>query len=298
MEFTLNEEETLIRDMAQGFAESELMPRATKHDRQSFVDPEVFAKMKELVLEGVRAGAIGFATSTSPNHNGHGGIPMPSRLADDAELRELVGCLKEAGRGVFMLTKGGQTKIEFLEELAAACGRPVVVAALLHNNSSPRGVFDDLKDQRREGAAAGCWAPFLLRADHGFTLPRPKLEGLAAWKTALSITAKKKIMVEAKKHFATRSRRGRSTAPPRRSQRAVHGQGTRCTWERRPYETEWQQTTVPAGARHGPIRGRDARLRSRRTWTGVQRAAAQLDEQCRRMLRHPHSRYRSRAGAP
>ena len=66
------------------------------------------AKMKEIVLGGMRAGAIGFATCTSANHNGHGGIPMPSRLADDAELRALVGCLSEAGRGVFMLTKGGQ----------------------------------------------------------------------------------------------------------------------------------------------------------------------------------------------
>src|SRR5687767_200185 len=54
------------------------------------------AKMKEIVLGGVRAGAIGFATSTSANHNGYGGIPMPSRLADEAELRALAGCLRQA----------------------------------------------------------------------------------------------------------------------------------------------------------------------------------------------------------
>src|SRR5258705_1409100 len=48
------------------------------------------AKMKDIVLDGMRAGAIGFATSTSPNHNGHGGRPMPSRLADEQELRALV----------------------------------------------------------------------------------------------------------------------------------------------------------------------------------------------------------------
>src|SRR5260221_4862717 len=40
--------------------------------------PTEVARMKEVLLEGMRAGAIGFATSTSPNHNGHGGIPMPS----------------------------------------------------------------------------------------------------------------------------------------------------------------------------------------------------------------------------
>ena len=66
--------------------------------------PEEIQHMKKLVLEAMRAGAIGFATSTSPAHNGGGGKPMPSRLADDAELRALVGCLGEAKRGVFMLT--------------------------------------------------------------------------------------------------------------------------------------------------------------------------------------------------
>src|SRR5262245_32810559 len=121
-------------------------------------------RMKEIVLGGVRAGAVGFATSTSANHNGYGGIPMPSRLADDSEMRTLVGCLREAGRGVFMITKGGGTSIPFLEEVAAASGRPVIVAALLHNNVTPRGTFDELESidaatargRRRFGAASCC----------------------------------------------------------------------------------------------------------------------------------------------
>ena len=76
--------------------------------RRAASDAEIEA-MRQIVLEGLRAGAIGFATSTSPAHNGEGGIPMPSRLADEKEMRALVGCLKEGGRGVFMLTKGSQT---------------------------------------------------------------------------------------------------------------------------------------------------------------------------------------------
>jgi N-acyl-D-aspartate/D-glutamate deacylase len=148
------------------------------------------AKMKEIVLGGVRAGAVGFATSTSANHNGYGGIPMPSRLADDAEMRALVGCLGEAGRGVFMLTKGGQTRVDFLEELAAASGRPVVVAALLHNNVDPRGVFDDLdaiaaanaRGRRLYGAVSCC--PLTM----DFTLHSPyTFEGLKAWKPAMAL---------------------------------------------------------------------------------------------------------------
>jgi N-acyl-D-aspartate/D-glutamate deacylase len=152
--------------------------------------PEEVARMRGLVLEGMRAGAIGFATSTSPAHNGHGGLPMPSRLADDAELRALVGALKEAGRGVFMLTKGGHTKVSFLEELAAASGRPVVIAALLHNSTNPRAVFDDLeaiaqanaRGHRLVGAVSCC--PLSM----DFTLHSPfTFEGLESWKPALPL---------------------------------------------------------------------------------------------------------------
>ncbi len=144
--------------------------------------------MRRLVLEGINAGAIGFATSTSPAHNGHGGIPMPSRLADEAELRALVGCLKEADHGVFMLTKGGHTKVSFLEELAADTGCPVIVAALLHNSTNPGAVFDDLeaiaqanaRGRRMLGAISCCplTMDFTLRSPYTF-------EGLAAWKPAL-----------------------------------------------------------------------------------------------------------------
>jgi N-acyl-D-amino-acid deacylase len=152
--------------------------------------PEETLFMRELVLEGMRAGAIGFSTSTSPAHNGEGGKPMPSRLADEAELRALVGCLGDAGRGVFMLTKGGQTAIGFLEELAAAAQRPVVIAALLHSSTNPEAVFQDLqkiqeaneRGRRLVGAVSCC--PLAM----DFTLHSPYVfEGLEAWRPALPL---------------------------------------------------------------------------------------------------------------
>jgi N-acyl-D-amino-acid deacylase len=148
------------------------------------------ARMRGLVLEGMRAGAIGFASSTSPAHNGDGGLPMPSRLADEAELRALVGALKDAGRGLFMLTKGGQTKIAFLEELAAHSTRPVVIAALLHNSTNPGAVFADLeaiaqanaRGRRLVGAISCCplSMDFTLRSPYTF-------EGLESWQPALPL---------------------------------------------------------------------------------------------------------------
>ena len=150
--------------------------------------PAEVAAMKRLLLEGLRAGAIGFATSTSPAHNGEAGIPMPSRLADQEEMRALSGALGEAKRGLFMLTKGGQTSIAFLEELAAASGRPLVIAALLHNSTNPQSVFADLeairaaneRGRRLVGAVSCC--PLAM----DFTLRSPyTFEGLESWKPAL-----------------------------------------------------------------------------------------------------------------
>src|SRR5260221_1658291 len=64
-------------------------------------DEEIHA-MRKIVLEAMRAGAIGFSTSTSPAHNGDGGLPMPSRLADVKDLRAPAGYLGEAWRDVLM----------------------------------------------------------------------------------------------------------------------------------------------------------------------------------------------------
>ena len=150
-------------------------------------DSEV-SQMRTLVLEGMHAGAVGFSTSTSPAHNGEGGLPMPSRLADEKELRALVGCLKEAGRGVFMLTKGGHTRISFLEDLASDSTRPVVIAALLHSSTNPDAVFKDLEEIRNANARGrrlvGAVSCCPLSMD--FTLRSPyTFEGLESWQPAL-----------------------------------------------------------------------------------------------------------------
>src|SRR3954469_17627321 len=147
-------------------------------------------QMKAIVLAAMRAGAVGFSTSTSPAHNGAGGKPMPSRLADDREIAALVGTLRQAGRGVFMLTKGSHTTIEFLERLAADSGRPVVVAALLHSSANPDRVFQDPaaireangRGRRMLGAVSCC--PLSM----DFTLHSPyTFEGLDAWQAALPL---------------------------------------------------------------------------------------------------------------
>src|SRR5437868_4967138 len=68
--------------------------------RKEPTDAELRA-MRTMVAEALDAGAIGFASSFSPNHSGWGGQPMPSTIASDEELRALAGVLGEKQRGVF-----------------------------------------------------------------------------------------------------------------------------------------------------------------------------------------------------
>jgi N-acyl-D-amino-acid deacylase len=155
--------------------------------RRAATDGEI-REMQALVRGAMSAGAVGFASSTSPAHNGEGGLPMPSRLADERETRALVAAMGEGGRGVYMLTKGAQTSLAFLESVAAGSGRPVMVAALLHNGTNPRAVFDDLdaiaqanaRGRRMIGQVSCC----PLTMDFTMASPYP-VEGLASWKPAL-----------------------------------------------------------------------------------------------------------------
>jgi N-acyl-D-aspartate/D-glutamate deacylase len=150
--------------------------------------PAEIAEMRRLVLEAVRAGAIGFATSTLEQHNGENGIPMPSRLADEAEMLALTGALGEAGRGVFMLTKGMTSTIPWLEAIAARSGRPVMIAAMFVDPGDPTRVFRELgeiESARARGrelwAQVGC---FPLGME--FTLRHPyPLEAFLAWRPAI-----------------------------------------------------------------------------------------------------------------
>jgi len=151
-------------------------------------DDEV-AEMADLVRTAMAAGAIGFATSTFEGHNGDGGIPMPSLLAEESEITALTKAMGESGRGVFMLTRGSRTDTNFLESLAKESGRPVMIAALLHNPAQPDATFDtfqkiaDANDRGHELYGQISCCPLTM----DFTLRNPYLmESYEAWRPAMA----------------------------------------------------------------------------------------------------------------
>ena len=97
------------------------------------------AEMRRLLREAMNAGAIGFASSFSPNHSGYGGRPMPSTIASEAELRALTGVLGEVGRGVFMSATGSRLTPQIMEAIAFETRRPAYISTVLtmYNEADP-----------------------------------------------------------------------------------------------------------------------------------------------------------------
>jgi len=146
------------------------------------------AQMKQLVAQALRDGAVGFSTSTLEQHNGENGVPMPSRLADEHEMRELTGALGEVGKGVFQITKGMTTSIDWLEQVSARNGRPAMIAAMFVDPNDPRRVFDEFAQidaaRARGRELWGHVTCFPLGME--FTLRHPyPLEALLAWRPAI-----------------------------------------------------------------------------------------------------------------
>ncbi|HEX9452522.1 MAG TPA: amidohydrolase family protein, partial [Burkholderiales bacterium] len=186
--------------------------------RRTATDDEI-AQMRGIVKEAMQAGAIGFSTTRSGQHNGEAGVPMPSRLADEKELMALSTALKDVGHGVLMMTKDSKaTTMSSIEAIARASGRPYIVAALLHSNETPEATFEDLdaigQARGRGGKLYGAVSPCPLNFE--FTMHEPYVfEGLASWRPVMEakeadvsrILASKELRDNVKKELAVRARR-------------------------------------------------------------------------------------------
>ncbi len=95
------------------------------------------AQMRAIVREAMDAGALGFATSESPNHVGFKGRPVPSRLAEFGEIETLSSALADAGTGMVQISAGGEIRFDHYTAVAKASGRNVQWTSLLTRKSHP-----------------------------------------------------------------------------------------------------------------------------------------------------------------
>jgi N-acyl-D-aspartate/D-glutamate deacylase len=89
--------------------------------------------MKNELADSIKAGAMGFSTSRTRNHQTTDGDPVASRMASWEEVQELVGVMKDLDAGIFEIAneevgrdpKNQREYHERLRDLAVDSGRPV-----------------------------------------------------------------------------------------------------------------------------------------------------------------------------
>jgi len=87
------------------------------------------ARMRQVVADSLRGGALGFSSDRAGFHLGDGGRPVPSIAATQAETEALCGVTAEIGRGVVSLAAGEDYR--WIYALQRRLGRPVNWSSIL-----------------------------------------------------------------------------------------------------------------------------------------------------------------------
>ena len=128
---------------------------------RAFTEPaseDDLARMCAIVQQAVRAGAVGFTTSRTPNHETSDHKPVASRIAEWTEVRAIVNAMRETGAGMFEIA--GEPDRENtgdyqrrLKELCLESGAPITWG-LFSSRESPakwRRSLDLLDETAAEG---------------------------------------------------------------------------------------------------------------------------------------------------
>ena len=157
---------------------------------------EETASIKTLLKEAIAAGAVGFSTSTAPQHIGYKGRPLACRLADRAEFRAYASVLKELGKGTIELIANrrvhsiAEDECELLDLLLAESGRPItwlVLRKFIDQPDSYKEILRVADGPIRRGAKPQL-ATMPLVAEMGLRLPPISFAPYRSWKGAFNAT--------------------------------------------------------------------------------------------------------------
>ena len=149
--------------------------------------PDEITAMRQIIREGIEAGALGFSTNQNNRHIDYRGKPVPSVIAPQSEIFALAEILGEYATGVIQTSdpQNLEKNIELSQALSRQTGRPVVWLGIFHRWSDPESWQRHLQ-MAVDGFAAGARAyPMASPRRHNtrFTLINGQIfDGLPSWR--------------------------------------------------------------------------------------------------------------------
>ena len=159
-------------------------------------------QMREVVRQGMEAGALGLSVSREKGHFDPQGVPIPALWADEREIFALADVLREMGTGTIQCGGGQYVELKdgMMRRLAAECGRMVVYNSLSQTMRRP----DEWKvhmARAEETAAMGIRAYPMCspnRVTQDFTMKNSQVfRGLPTWHPILLMSDKEKLRLYA-----------------------------------------------------------------------------------------------------
>ena len=172
----------------------------TDDSKRADVTDDEMEQMKQLMRDGYRAGALGLSTDHNLIDRDHDGSLLPSGIAKEEELLELLSVAREFNVGSSEVTPHnlhmGEKEQQLLERYAEASGRPVIHSVVIHSNHIPdkwKDTLGKIEDSNSRGHRIyGLGA--VHRIGSLFSLLEYNLfDDMPAWNEALACPVEKRI---------------------------------------------------------------------------------------------------------
>ncbi|NKB34369.1 MAG: amidohydrolase family protein [Pseudomonadales bacterium] len=113
-------------------------------------------KMAALTTEAIEAGALGFSTSRTLNHQTAEGQPTPTLTAEIEEMVGIANGVGAAGAGVMQVVtdfKGSDSEFEILRQMVKQSERPLSVSVAQHHRVTDgwRKILGTIEEANKEG---------------------------------------------------------------------------------------------------------------------------------------------------
>lgn len=159
------------------------------------------AKMAQLAAAGIKAGALGFSTSRTLNHQTLAGEAIPTLEAEEAELSDIAGAINGVGSGwMQVISDFNESDEEFamLRRIAKRAGRPLSITVLQRDRNPEwwRDIMGQISAANADGTKiVGQVLPRATGTVMSFEISQNPFAGRPSWDKIANLSLAEKLAI-------------------------------------------------------------------------------------------------------